>query len=142
MRYDLLLQFSLVLTSRIGYNFGSIFGEVNRVSKNSFGGNVSNVQIQQDTRNSSQSIVNNSENVDFEKVRELFSQIRNNIDSLGVSNVEQEKIIGILNEVQTNVDLMTEPGLVRQALSTVRDFLIGVSGSLAASGILHLMSTL
>ena len=112
------------------------------MDKNIFSGNTSNVQIQQDTRDSHQILINSSESVDFEKVEEIFSQIRNNISSLGLSNAEQEKIIDTLNEVQKNVDLKTEPGLVRKALSTVRDFLIGVSGSLAASGILHLISTL
>ena len=114
----------------------------NNNNANAFYGNSSNVQIQQDTSNSRQTIVGNSETLDFDKASEIFSHIRNNIDSLGVSEYEKKAIIDTLDEVQTNVDSKTESGLVRQALSIVKDFLIGVSGSLAASGILHLISSL
>ena len=115
---------------------------MSRDSTNIFHGNSSNIQIQQNTANSSQTIVYNSESIDFDKASGIFTLIRNNIDSLGVSESVKNTFIDTLDEVQANVDSKTEPNLVRQALSTVKNFLIGVSGSLAASGVLHLISTL
>jgi hypothetical protein len=111
-------------------------------NSNIFRGNSSNIQIQQDAVNSNQAIVNDSENIDFDKVNEIFTQIRNNMDLLGVSDAIKKEITDIINDVQTNVDEKNEPHRVKQALATIKDFLVGVSGSLAASGILHMISIL
>ena len=107
------------------------------MNQNTFHGNSTNIQIQQNTTNSSQTI---AEGIDFEKVSKIFSQIRGNMDSLGNSDAERKKIEDTLNEVQTNVDSKTEPSRVRKALSIIKDILINSSGSLAASGILYLIS--
>lgn len=106
-----------------------------------FNGNVSDSQIQIDTRNS----VQNNENEVFpyddvlNTLQEISRYREKFIDDLQSKGEEFSQKLDVLI-VQT--EKREASSIIRKGLNTLREFAIGVSGSLAASGVLYMLEQL
>lgn len=106
-----------------------------------FNGNVSDSQIQIDTRNS----VQNNENEIFpyddvlNTLQEISRYREKFIDDLQSKGEEFSQKLDVLI-VQT--EKREASSIIRKGLNTLREFAIGVSGSLAASGVLYMLEQL
>ena len=104
-----------------------------------FHGNVTGSQIQVGTVNSTQ-ISNNTEVFPYEDVMKVLSEINKYKDRLSADLGENgEKFCETLAEVTDEVQSKGNPSKIKTALGLLRDFVVGVSGSLAASGVLALL---
>lgn len=106
---------------------------------NNFYGYTKNVQIQQDTQNSTQSMKVENE-FDYNGAAEIFKQILRNIDSFNLSNEDKTMLKEIVLEAQPFSESKTNDAAISKALSLVKDIMLRATGSLTASGILHLLS--
>lgn len=110
---------------------------------NNFYGDMTNTQIQQDVNNSSQSLTINE---DFQNKDELFKYMEllaENIDNLNLAGKE----LGIirLNIDEINNEMKKEivhKKNVKEGLSTIRNILEGITGSLIASGLIYQLDKL
>ena len=100
-----------------------------------FEGNVNRLQLQQGTNNSSQSMTID-ESIDFEKVSQIFNQILENLESLGLSSLDQEQLKNIVSESKSILEKKSN-GTIAKSLSVIKDILLRASGSLVAQGILY-----
>lgn len=108
------------------------------------GDNANGIQIQQNSDNSSQEMVN-SQSLDYEKAKSVLEEIKSYFDfpqfnqTYG-NNVENIKSIveDTINSLENNED----EGLIKKSLKLLKDLTIGAAGSLIASGILALLGTL
>ncbi|MCU1806385.1 hypothetical protein NVV31_13440 [Cytobacillus firmus] len=105
---------------------------------NNFYGNATGVQIQQHTQNSSQTMISG---LDFDKISSFISTLQDNITGIGLPEDSQKVIKSEIDNISTEL-VSAEPksNLIKQSLSTIRNVLEGVSGSLIASGLLHELS--
>ena len=110
------------------------------MSKNTniFYGNASNMQIQQETINSTQmQKIDSIEIIEFEEVAEFINKIKK-YDSLfenefGDEAIEVRKKI---TEIETLVKKRENPGKIKTLLIDLKNLSIGVAGSLIAAGII------
>ena len=102
---------------------------------NVFHGDATNVQIQQNSSNSSQSI-NIEEHVDYEKTLEIFNHVLTNLDSFNLSNEDREQLDKVVSEAKSMAEAKTGGDFVSKSLLVVKDIMLRASGSLAAQGIL------
>lgn len=106
---------------------------------NNFYGNVSNVQVQQGTVNSTQTqTVTSMETIDFEKVLEFVDKVKkyNNFfeDEFGDNATEvREKI----TEIETLAKKRENPSKIKILLCELKNLSVGVAGSLIATGIVE-----
>jgi len=103
---------------------------------NNFFGDTSNIQIQQNTSNSSQNM-NIWESVDYEKALELFNHVLANLDSFNLPNEDRVLLEKTATEAKSKVETKTSGVIVRKSLSVIKDIMLRASGSLAAQGILY-----
>ncbi|MCL2018784.1 MAG: hypothetical protein FWG70_03400 [Oscillospiraceae bacterium] len=106
---------------------------------NVYGGG--NNQIQQNTINSTQSI-DSDNHFDYAKAIEVLTQTLNNIDSFNLSCENKESLTKVVNDAISSASNEKNSIFVKESLITIKNFLIGVTGSLAASGILYMLSNL
>ena len=105
---------------------------------NIFYGDTKNVQIQQNTNQSSQNI-SIEQYFDFDKAVEIFEAVANNREKLGISSPEEEMLVKMVNEAMPKAKARTDSGFVEKALSVVRDTLVGVTANLISGGILYMI---
>ena len=110
---------------------------------NNFYGNVSNAQIQQNVRNSTQSIVLNTEYDKKDELKEYIETLKSNINTVDLS-VENKKIVdSSIKDIEREIDTRTyKSKVITEALNTIRNVLEGVTGSLIASGLIYTMGNL
>jgi len=113
------------------------FNETNYI--NNFGDNSTGTQIQQNVAKSSQKMDLHQE-INYEKAEEIIDNIKKYINELGVGEDQQARISKIVSEIEPFIKEKKESQFIKGSLCIIRDFLIEVSGSIAASGILHLIS--
>jgi len=106
---------------------------------NNFYGDATNVQIQQNTNKSKQNLTV-TESIDFSKALEIFNHILSNIDSFNLSDADKQQLNSIVDEAKPLAESKINSDAVKKSLSVIKDFFIGVSGSLSASGILYMLS--
>jgi len=106
---------------------------------NVFSGNTKNVQIQQHSTNSTQSM-NIQDGFDFEKALEIFNHVIANIESFSLEDVEKNNLLKVATEAKALSESSTESGIVHKSVATIKDIMLRATGSLTASGILHLIS--
>lgn len=107
---------------------------------NNFYGEVTGVQIQQGTVNSSQSQSVNQE-FDYAEVAEIIQKIKK-YDSF-LDDEYGENALEIRNKIDEIEDLVQKkenPSRIKTLLSDIKNLSIGVTGSLIASGIVTLLS--
>ena len=104
------------------------------ININVSGGSISNLQIQQGSINSSQ-IITPSQNFDYKAVSDFLNQISKYpmlTDELGENAVKFEQLVA---EAESAVKNKEAPSKIKTVLETMKDLMIGVTGSLIASGI-------
>ena len=107
---------------------------------NNFYGEVTGVQIQQGTVNSSQSQSVNQE-FDYAEVAEIIQKIKK-YDSF-LDDEYGEKALEMRNKIDEIEDLVQKeenPSRIKALLNDIKNLSIGVAGSLIASGIVTLLS--
>ncbi|MBR4026008.1 MAG: hypothetical protein IKJ01_00435 [Lachnospiraceae bacterium] len=109
---------------------------------NNFYGNVSNMQIQQGNINSTQTqTVASMETVDFDKVMDFISKIKKYDtffdDELGDKATSvREKLV----EIETLAQKRENPSKIKMLLIELKNLVMGISGSIIASGIVEGLS--
>ena len=106
---------------------------------NNFYGDAKNIQIQQGTQNSTQSM-SIEEEFDYKSASEIFNQILSNIDSFNLLDDDKNKLKEIAIEAQQFSEAKTNDTAISKTLLLVKDIMLRATGSLTASGILHLLS--
>ena len=106
---------------------------------NNFCGNVSNIQLQQGTVNSTQTqTITSMETIDFDKVSEFVAKIKKYDtlleDEFGDKATEVRQKI---TEIDTLVQKKENPSKVKMLLMELKNLSIGVAGSLIATGIVE-----
>lgn len=103
---------------------------------NHFHGNMNNTQLQQNTNNSTQSMVN--ETIDISKVLELVKLLEENINEIELSQVKKSEIDAELKTINSQI-LSQKPKhrIIKESFSTIRNILEGATGSILASGLLY-----
>lgn len=107
---------------------------------NNFYGDVTKVQIQQGTVDSSQ-IQLNIADLDYTKVAEIINEIKK-YDSIFDDEYGEtaNKMRSILSEIEELVIKKESPNRIMVLLNDIKNLSIGVAGSLIASGIVRLVS--
>ena len=118
---------------------GNTFMRDTNSTINNFYGDTKNVQIQQGTQNSIQSMKAENE-FDYNGAAEIFKQILCNIDSFNLLDDDKNKLKEIAIEAQQFSESKTNDSAISKTLSLVKDIMLRATGSLTASGILHLLS--
>lgn len=104
-----------------------------------FNGDISDIQVQQGTKNSTQT-KNVNTGVDYETVGKIMEQIRKYDGMLdsefgeGASELREK-----VEEISSLVQRQESPGKIQVLLGDIKSLAIGVGGSLIASGILNLL---
>lgn len=106
---------------------------------NNFYGNISNSQIQQNTQNSAQTL---SISETYEKSAELSqwlsTEFNNHIKEINLDterlNIIEDTLKGLNSELNKE---NPSNKFVKEGLSTLRNLLEGVSGSIIASGLIY-----
>ena len=117
--------------------------QMNSVTNTStnFYGTASNVQLQQNTVNSSQNMIISNE-LDYEKILEVFEQILSNISEFNLSSEDAQQLEDTVNEAIPTVNAKKNIPFIKNTLAIIKDILIRTTSSLAASGILYMLSNL
>lgn len=104
------------------------------ININVSGGSISNLQIQQSSVNSSQTITP-SQNFDYEAVSDFLNQLNKYSmlnDELGENAVKFSQLVVEAEEAIKNKEA---PSKIKTILTTMKDLMVGVTGSLIATGI-------
>lgn len=106
---------------------------------NNFYGDVTGIQIQQGTVNSTQNQTIN-QGLDYESIKKLVEQIRK-YDILLDSEFGDKapELREMVNEVSDLAETKSNPSRIKVLLGDIKNLAIGVSGSLIASGIISLV---
>ncbi|ANX12198.1 hypothetical protein ABE41_009275 [Fictibacillus arsenicus] len=101
-------------------------------------GNATGVQIQQNTQNSNQTMINE---MDLGKVSTFISTLKENLNQIGLQEDSQQTVETEIATITTQLGA-TQPksSVINQSLQTIRNVLEGITGSLLASGLLHELS--
>lgn len=101
-----------------------------------------NLQIQQNTKNSTQVISIN--NLDMEKVEKIKDMVTNNLDNIDFKNNndkdEVKNKLEIIEDQLTNND--PKEGLIKKSFKSIKSILKGVTGNIIASGLIHEINSL
>lgn len=106
------------------------------------GDNNNGIQIQQKAINSEQHIVN-SVSFDYVKAKQVLEEIKEYFDfpkfdeSFGENS---ENIKQVVEDAINAIEHKEDPSLIKKSLNLIKEFAIGVSGSLVASGIVALIT--
>ena len=94
------------------------------------------VQIQQNSVNSTQTFTpSQTQNIDYTAVSDFLKQVRKYpmlADELGEDATKFEQLIA---EAEEAVDNKASPSRIKAVLDTMKDLMVGITGSLIASGI-------
>jgi len=122
-------------SNNIGEHTNSGYTNINNIY-----GNVNNSQIQQDVKNSSQTMSINEEYEKKDELTKYISTLKENIDKVGF---ESEKLLVVTENVEVIESELkkdnSKPKVINECLRTIRNVLEGVTGSLIASGLIHQM---
>lgn len=110
-------------------------------NRNVFYGNVSNIQIQQDTINSTQ-VQNINQECDYSEVLSLLRQLQDNIGTLGLDNQSQSEVKKLIDTVESSIGQKEPQSKIKQGLNLLKEFLMRTTTSLAATGAVTLITNL
>lgn len=104
---------------------------------NNFYGNVSNIQLQQETVNSTQTqAVMSMETMDFEKVAEFISKIKKYDNFLEDEFADKAtEVKEKITEIETLVEKRQNSSKIKMLLIELKNLAVGITGSLIATGI-------
>lgn len=110
---------------------------------NNFYAPVNEVQIQQGNETAIQTQTLKQSDIDYEKVLKIVEEIKKNENKLDdVFGENATKVREILAEVTSLAEQKKEPKKIKDSLLLLKDLSIGIAGSLVASGIVGLISSL
>ncbi|PGU13417.1 hypothetical protein COD21_02290 [Bacillus cereus] len=105
-----------------------------------FHGNASEIQFQQNSPNSTQTMKNG---VDVGQIADLIAKIKENLNQTGLSK-EQQSIVD--SEVETVtaelVSAQPQPTVIQKSLQSIKATLEGAGGNLVASGLMFMIDKL
>jgi len=145
---NIILDWTLTLEKDGVLGEGMTFSEQEKIEAirqnytvNNFYGNTSGLQIQQHTQQSTQSQVNE---FDGEAVDGFIKTLKENINH--IESLDRKSKKAVQKEIETIQKQIksSKPNipLVKESLTTIRNVLEGISGSLAAQGLLYQLSHL
>lgn len=103
---------------------------------NNFNGNLTNTQIQQHTQNSSQSIQN--ETIDLEKINKVVELIKDNIDKIELDDEDLKEVDTKLEVIEKEIlKTSTEKSVIKNSLKIIGQVMEKTSVSIIASGLLY-----
>ena len=108
------------------------------------GDNANGVQIQQNSNKAQQSMTN-SQIFNYEKTFAILNEIKEFLDYPQFERTFQDKselVKQLLEETADAVQKKDDPSLIKKSIKLLKDLTIGVSGSLIATGILGLLSSI
>ena len=99
-------------------------------------GNDNNLQIQQNTSNSHQSVTQYS--VDLAKVSEMIQLIEKHLNDVEMDSENKEIVVSEISTVKEELK-STEPksSIIKSSFSHIRNLLEGVAGGIVTSGLIH-----
>ena len=99
-----------------------------------FNGNITNSQIQNDVQNSSQTMtVSDTYDRKDKLIKWLDETLKPNLNQLNLNEAQ-------LNQIQASIEFIksnTKTSKIKEGLSTIRNVVEGITGSIIASGIIH-----
>lgn len=108
---------------------------------NNFYGSIQNNQLQQNSNNSTQ-IQNNLESLNENQIKQLDDLLKTIKDNIKHINGLSSEHVALINKKVQNIqqckksNRLLKKGL-KESLSTIRNVLEGVTGSIIASGVIH-----
>jgi hypothetical protein len=105
------------------------------------GDNAGDIQIQQNTANSSQNMDKSSE-LDYEQVIAILNEIKEYFDFPKFEETFKENTDSVKQVVEDTITAcqnQEEEGLIKKSLRVLKELAIGATGSLIASGMLALL---
>jgi AbiTii len=104
---------------------------------NNFYGPASGVQIQQNTQHSNQNMISE---MDFDKIANFVSTLRDNLDKIELQEYNRKTVESEIATIKSELDSpKPKSSVIKQSLQTVRNLIEGVTGNLLASGLLHMI---
>lgn len=116
-----------------------VFGMVD--NRNTFYGDVSNIQIQQDVINSTQ-VQSINQEYDYSEVLSLLRQLQEDIGTLGLDNQAQSEVKKLIDTVESSIEQKEPQSKIKQGLNLLKEFLMRTTTSLAATGAVTLITNL
>jgi predicted translin family RNA/ssDNA-binding protein len=121
---------------------------INRAAENGativIGDNANGIQIQQNSDNAKQ-FMTNSQTFNYEKTLDILNEIREFFDYPQFEKTFQDKsdlIKQLVEETVEAVKKKEDPSLIKKSLKSLKDLTISAGGSLIATGILGLLSSI
>ena len=108
--------------------------DTNGININVSGGSISNLQIQQSSANSSQ-VITPPQDFDYKAVSDFLNQMSKYpmlADELGENAAKFEQLV---TEAETAAKNKEAPSKIKAILETMKDLMVGITGSLIAAGI-------
>lgn len=104
-------------------------------------GNAQNMQIQQDSSESKQTITNSD--IDYHKIEEVLQEINKHKDLINSELSEYgNQFCDALNDALEELDGNKNPSKLKQALSIMKDIIVNAGGGLVTAGILSLIQSI
>lgn len=101
-----------------------------------------NLQIQQNTKNSSQVISIND--LDMEKIEKIKNMVKNNLKNIDFKNNNDKD--EVKNKLEIIEDQLTnnnpKEGVIQKSFNSIKNILKGVTGNIIASGLIHEINSL
>lgn len=108
-----------------------------------FYGNINNSQIQQNVSNSSQVWGNNTEYEKKDDLEKYLNLLKENIEELKLDESKSNEVNKNIKSIELELkEEHPKSKLISEGLSTIRNVLEGVTGSLIASGLIYQLSNL
>ncbi len=84
----------------------------------------------------------NSNAFNYGQASELIKKVRDSIEQEQFSNEDRKSAMELILEAETKIAAQKKPGIIRAALSGLRDFLVAVGANVTAALIAQYLQTL
>lgn len=109
-------------------------------SINNFYGNATEIQIQQNVSNSTQTI---STPIDTAKISEFISKLKENLTEIGLSTSQQNSINLEVEKIEKEIEsVQPTTSKLQKSIGSIKTTLEGAGGNLIASGFLYMIDKL
>jgi len=84
----------------------------------------------------------NTVTFNYEKATDLVKQVKDSIEQEHLSNEDRESAMELIDEVETKIAAQKKPGIIRAALSGLKDFLVAGGANVTAALIVQYLQSL
>ena len=105
---------------------------------NNFGTGATNIQIQQNTSNSTQ-MQNVKTQFDYDGAHKLIQQIIKELPQMGLPYADCEEASKLTKDIEERIVAKEDKSVIKKGLSLLKDIFTRTAASLAAAGALHLI---